>query len=1206
MADKHDRFVAEIEFRANQMEAGVKRAGQVLESFDVTSTKVFEKFAKVAEDNLRRAGQQAEKEAKNFQKFADDQAKAVKRLTDQMATQDVGDLSGGLGDIAGRGQQLVGSFLTAGSQMEQFRLTLVALLGSTEAADKELAKLQRYANVSPFDIQSVVAAGVQLRSFKVDVDRFLPLAGDLAAVFGRDLQSSALALGKALGGSSEGIEILNDSFGLTRKELKAAGAIINSTGSIANQTEKEVAALAAAIEKIAAQKGFAGAVAVQMGTLKAAASQTQDSFFNLSAAIGTGLAPAFIPLTNGLTTTIDGLTKMPPALLAAVGGAVALGTAMATGGAALLGLQAGLATLAPVLGGTALGFTAAELAAGAAAASFGGLLALGGVLAVGAAGIVVALNDEAEAAKAVGDQIKRQSQEVTYANGVFQQYRDIIEEVAGASQNFITQGQTAEQTATEVAAALAGLSGSELLSGLEKAGIKLSDVSAEMQAAEKNGDALRLRLRDVNQALAMNEALESGKGLPREIFSQQQLSDFKDIVARELNGAIATTENLKAKQKELQAALAETRQVAQGVLKPINDNGTKAEAAFKGISDGAKTLASDLKLTVDTSDLKSLDDGYAQASKAVQDFKSKLKATSPEIDTSSLTGLKKQLASGSDATEVERNAIKDLIALIEVRNGLETKGQAIRQKGARDSLAAQLDEVQGLETARERLAALQKIAAAEGISADAKRQVMAQIRQEQKAITAEQKAASKEQIQQAIFEAQSVEGGAQAKINAIQRVLDAYKLEASTRRQLLKEIDSLQDELAKKEAARRKAEADGLASESQRQQELLIAALDDRIANLQEEAEAGKNVQAGLVAAMEERTAREIALIEERTKARAAEADSAKVADQIEVTGALEVEAARRAGTEAIENQKKAQQARIDAIRAERKEALKAAADEKKARDDIGKTIRSQARSQQADTAPAPARPAQEWVNPIPNSPFSAPPSQSQGLSFPTLNFGISEDVRARADEIKAGRAEKEAERKAAFEAANPELVQRIFEEDLKRREELSKKDAERQEAARKTAEADVDADSARRAAAQLAADNARRSDAIDRTAVAQVRPHTPDEIAKQFQLLQPATPKIDLSKFAPLSAKGIQISDPFQAALDRQKAAGKAPGQKEATAATKASAKGGINGTLTVELEIKGAQVVNAKVKGKSADLDGKVSDIARMANKITFRVNT
>ena len=1220
--NKHDTFIAEIQFKADQMEAGVKRAGQVLENFDNTSTRVFEQFAKSAELNMKRAGKEFERETRAFQKQADEQAKALKRLTDQMQNTDMGDLSGQFQDFAGRGQQMVGSFLGAATQMEQFRLTLVTLLGSAEAADKELAKLQKYAELSPFDLQSVVAAGVQLRSFKVDVERFLPLAGDLASVFNRDVKDSALALGKALGGSSEGMELLQDAFGIGRAELKKAGAIFKDTGALANGTATEVAALASALEKVAKEKGFTGAAAAQMATLQGASSQAADAVFNLTAAIGSGLAPAFTAMAKVTTTTVNAATGLPPVLLAAAGGAVALGTAVATGGAALLGLQATLATLVPYLGGTALGFTAAEIAAGAVVASFGTLALLGGTLVAGAAAVAVALNSEAEAAEAVGEQIKKQSAEVTYANGVFQQYRDAIEDVTGASQDFVTQGQSVEQTARSVGEALAGLSGAELLRALEKAGIKLADVSTEMGNAKKNGDALRLEIRDVNKAISTMQALDSGKGLPREIFSSEELAEYKATLANLFpDQTFVSMDNLLAKQKELNTAYKETRQVEKGLLKPIVDNGDKAASALKAVADGAKTLAGDLKVTVDTADLKSLDDGYAKAQKSAQAYKTSLKQTNPDLDTSSLTGLKKELASGSGATEAEKTAIRELIALIELRNGYEKQGQAIRDKGARESLASQLEEVRSLDTARQRLAALQKIAAAEGLGADAKKQVNAQIRQEQQKIRAEEERDHKERVAQDIFEAQNLEGTSQQKIAALQRVIDQHKLEGAEQRRILKEIDSLKDDVAKKEEARRQAEADGLAGENQRQQELLIAALEDRISHLQEEADAGKNVQAELVAAMEERTAREIALIEERTQARAEEADSAKVADAIEVTGALEVDAARRSGTEAIEDQRKAQEARIAKIREERQEALKAAKDEKKARGDVEKTIRGQSQGS-TSTGPAMAPSSQGWSNPIPNSPFVAPPTQSfeqMAASLPKVEVDWNIDkIRAQTDEIRANRVVKEEERHAAFEAGNPELVARIFDEDVKRREALSKKDAERQEAARKTVEADLAADSAKRARAQELADGARRSAAISQTNSGRLFGGlTREEIEKKFQYASMSMPKADLSgrnlsqpkfdasRFTMGEPKRLNIVDPVQAMLDKAKASGRPmPGQ--AGSQKPAASSSPTNGRLTVELEIKGAQVVGAKVKGKSADLDGKVGDLQRQANKISFGVNT
>jgi hypothetical protein len=1169
-----EQFVAEILFRSEKMEAGIKQANTALESFDTKSSKVFDSYSKFAIDNLQKVNAQLDKERVEFNRFAADQAKAMAKVQQSLEKQGDVDLQGQFGDIASRGQELITSFLGASGQVEQFRLTLTTLMGSAQAADKELAKLRSYANLTPFDLASVVGAGVQLRSLKVDVDRFLPLAGDLASVFNRDIKDAANALGKALGGSQEGIEILGDSFGITKRDLKEAGAVIKAGGVISLDTAADIKKLGDAIEAVAKKKNFAGAVNTQLTTLKANASQAQDSAFNLAAAIGETLAPAFIALAQTATSTVNAVTSLPTPILALTGGATALATGLALAGGAALAFNAAMTGLGPILAKVVPALTGIQVSAAGAAVAFNPFAAAVAALIVLAGAAALAINSMEQSAKQLDAQITKESKEVASANVEFLKMRDAVAKATGAQKDFVVKGEGVASTLEKVQEALAKTSGSDFLAALEKGGIKFADLGAKAKAASDTIATLEGR-----KKILEDFAKVDGKLI---LLDPKQIKGVAKGIEREFGSVQVPLDEVRQKIGFLDRQIANVKQTSEGFLAPAVQKATPAFVLFTDAATRAAKVAADFKINGDTESLERNNELLKDAQKQITTIKSQVsQASGGKLDIGNINALQDRLTSGKTSTQ-EADAIKGLLVAIDVKNKLEKQGADIAEKALKPKIEAALEDARSLETARERVGALNEVLKIEGLGAQQKKAIIAEIKREEKSLDGELKTASKERVQQALFEAQQTEGTSQQKIAALQQVLDQYKLEGAERRRILNEINGLEREIEKERESRRKAEADALASENERQQQLIINALDERIAKMREEAEAGKNVGEELTAALEERTAREVALIEEKTAARASEAESSKVADQIEITGTLEVEAARRAGTDAIEEQKKAQDERIKKIREERKEALKAAKDEKSARQGVTDTIRG------GSTDSAGSGPSNAGGS-------SAGASKFMGalLSDLKVDFDI-DSVRRRTDEIRANRVTKEEERKASFETANPELVARIAEQDAKRQETLAKANEASKKRQADTVAARGKADESKQSQAQARVDSARGIDATSRTASIQGRKLTADEQAVRLAAFnlgkQPAPKGLPL----PATTFGATVAA-------QQKAKG-----KTADAGSSASRSGPTSGSVTVQLEIKGQTVTAATVKKKSATLDGKITDEARIGNGFSFKVRT
>lgn len=191
-----------------------------------------------------------------------------------------------------------------------------------------------------------------------------------------------------------------------------------------------------------------------------------------------------------------------------------------------------------------------------------------------------------------------------------------------------------------------------------------------------------------------------------------------------------------------------------------------------------------------------------------------------------------------------------------------------------------------------------------------------------------------------------------AQIRALQEVLEKHKVTAEERRQIETKIAGLQGQLAdeaarqaeqaekKKVEAAKKAEAERkkLAEKAKQEREkaaeeaqkaaekeaanlqkleserlnLQGAAADERIADLKAQADAGKNVEAELVAALTARLAIEQEGIRAKAEAEKAATDSVLVREQIEVNTQLKIQAAVRDTDKAIKDahdrQKKAAQ----------------------------------------------------------------------------------------------------------------------------------------------------------------------------------------------------------------------------------------------------------------------------------------------------------
>jgi len=302
------------------------------------------------------------------------------------------------GAVSAAGGLLIKEFVGKAAEMEGFSVTLNRVMGSAQAGQAELKRLADFAASTPFDMPGVVQAGITLRALGVDAEKFLPLAGDLASVFNKDITEGALALGKALAGTQDGVQMLADTYGISRQQMADFGAHMKSDGSIAIETAGDIDKLRAAIEKIVTSR-YGGTMEQQAQTLNGVLSTLSDSIGQFAATLGAEFAPTIKDAAKFLTGLVDGLKGLDPATKSNIAGMVGLATITAGAVTAIAGM---IAVLGPVAAGWVF-YTKAVAAATIAseAATAAELSKAGATLGSARAAMQVALAMEAEALAAV-------------------------------------------------------------------------------------------------------------------------------------------------------------------------------------------------------------------------------------------------------------------------------------------------------------------------------------------------------------------------------------------------------------------------------------------------------------------------------------------------------------------------------------------------------------------------------------------------------------------------------------------------------------------------------------------------------------------------------------------------------------------------------------------------------------------------------------
>lgn len=279
----------------------------------------------------------------------------------------------GLGLAAGAGV-LIKNIATLGIEMEQTRVSFTTFLGSAEKANKAIADLNEFSNVTPFDNAQVIKAGKGLLAFGVSQNKLIPSLkkiGDISAGTGKDFNELATIYGKARVAGTLYAEDINQlveaGVPIMGEFAKALGTTEDKVKKMASEGKLKFKDLETAFSNLTGEGGmFFNLMEKQSQTVGGRLSTLLGKMQGLGIAIGTALLPAiglFTDLALGLVENTGLLTDMAIVLGTVAGGFAAYAIGAKVAAAATWIAAGGFQALAAAMIANPIGLVVAGLAA---------------------------------------------------------------------------------------------------------------------------------------------------------------------------------------------------------------------------------------------------------------------------------------------------------------------------------------------------------------------------------------------------------------------------------------------------------------------------------------------------------------------------------------------------------------------------------------------------------------------------------------------------------------------------------------------------------------------------------------------------------------------------------------------------------------------------------------------------------------------------
>jgi tape measure domain-containing protein len=202
-----------------------------------------------------------------------------------------------------------------GDEFERLKIALATLYGGSEGAEKAFAEINKFAQTTPFQLEDVTNAFIQLKANGIEpnVD-MLTIFGDAASATLRPLESFEALVRTTQKASQGGLgieelqqladrglpvyDILNKKLGITRQEVSEIGKTAAGAATLMDALSEGM------------QENYGGLMAAQMELLSTKISNLQIGFKQLGSEIfQSGLDKLLKSMAESATTMVEGIVR---------------------------------------------------------------------------------------------------------------------------------------------------------------------------------------------------------------------------------------------------------------------------------------------------------------------------------------------------------------------------------------------------------------------------------------------------------------------------------------------------------------------------------------------------------------------------------------------------------------------------------------------------------------------------------------------------------------------------------------------------------------------------------------------------------------------------------------------------------------------------------------------------------------------------------
>jgi len=206
-----------------------------------------------------------------------------------------------LAGIGGAGI-LINKLIDTNREFQTLKSSLVTVTGSTAAASKEFAKIEKFATTTPYDLQQVTEAFIKMKALGLDAsEAALRSYGNTASAMGKSLNQMVEAVADAATGEFERLK----EFGI--KASKEGDSVTFTFQGITTTIKNSSAEITKYLQDIGNNK-FGDAMSAQMKNLDPAFSNFNAAIDQLYVKVGeAGLNEALAEAVNNTTAWINAL-----------------------------------------------------------------------------------------------------------------------------------------------------------------------------------------------------------------------------------------------------------------------------------------------------------------------------------------------------------------------------------------------------------------------------------------------------------------------------------------------------------------------------------------------------------------------------------------------------------------------------------------------------------------------------------------------------------------------------------------------------------------------------------------------------------------------------------------------------------------------------------------------------------------------------------